>query len=167
MDDRSKPLAVRPSVNRNPFLVHESTARRELCINRRGSITFRSSGMRTQCKVEHFRITQVHSEHVQIVVEDEEARWSQWAQSSEGQLEHQQLQGAVQDAQASLGHLQKMHEQNPCAPSMNKQRAAARKLRTARHALHQCETPDHHHDVRYDSIFAFTFALDNGISITY
>ena len=93
--------SVRASKHRTPFLIHSSTAKRELYINRRGQIHFRAFGMRRSYTT-NFCVTQVHQDHVQIIDEKKQTAWNSFCQSADYQSTRQELRDAVQDAEVAF-----------------------------------------------------------------
>ena len=158
--------SVRASKHRTPFLIHSSTAKRELYINRRGEIHFRAFGMRRSCTT-NFRVTQVHQDHVQIIDEKKQAAWNTFRQSADYQSTRQELRNAVQHAQMISDESTALHQQSLCKQSKAKMDYAAKKLHRAQVALHNFQSSDYFCDVPYDSIFSFQFALGNGLAIMY
>ena len=158
--------SVRASQHRTPFLIHSSTAKKELYMNRRGWIHFRASGMRRSHQTS-FRVVQVHTDHVQIIDEKKQADWNDALQSEAYQSTLHELRDAVQHAQMAFDQSEQVHHQSLCKRSNAAMKAAAKKLRKAKVALQTFQTPDYYFDVLYDSVFSFQFALDNGLSIMY
>ena len=105
--------SVRASKHRTPFLIHSSTAKRELYMNRRGEIHFRAFGMRRSCTTT-FRVTQVHQDHVQIIDEKKQAAWNTFCQSADYQSTRQELRNAVQQAQMISDESKALHQQSLC-----------------------------------------------------
>ena len=154
--------AARVSGHRPRFLIHPSTAKDELYLNRRGAIHFRAYGMRRSHTTD-FCVIQVHQDHVRILDERKQAAWRTYSRGAEYQSTLQELHDNFYHAQIAVAHFEQ--EQRLCKKS--KLDYARRKLRKARAALQSFSSADCHFDVPFDSIFWFRFALGNGVSIMY